>query len=83
MKSHGFLKEIAEDAHTGFELAIPTHRYRKLVVESRNAMNYTEAAFWCSSEYFYIISVHRINHYCEKSQNCGSESKTLRWFLRS
>ena len=51
MKRHGFLKEIAEDANTGYELASTTSRYRKLVFENVNAINFTEGNLWCSSEF--------------------------------
>ena len=55
MKRNGFLKEIAEDANTGYELTSTTSRYRKLVFENVNAINFTEGNFWCSSELFNII----------------------------
>ena len=55
MKRYGFLKEIAEDANTGLELASTTSKYRKLVFEDENAINFTEGMFWCSSELFSII----------------------------
>ena len=51
MKRYGFLKEIAEDANTGLELASTTSRYRKLVFENKNAINFTEGNLWCSSEF--------------------------------
>ena len=51
MERHGFLKEIAEDANTGLELASTTSRYRKLVFEDENAINFTEGDLWCSSQF--------------------------------
>ena len=39
-----FLTEITEDDNTGLEIASTTSRYRKLTVENKNAMDFTEGS---------------------------------------